>query len=295
MFRGVYTALITPFHQGSVDEDGLRLLIQRQIEAGVHGIVVLGTTGETPTLTQEEQEKIIRCAVEEAKGRLPILVGTGSYATQQAIFQTKRAKELGADGALVITPYYNRPTQEGLFLHFLALSQACAFPLIIYNVPSRTGVTLTAKTLLRIAELPHVVALKDASPTLDLIEEVLPCNIPLDLLTGDDKSLLPVLALGGHGVFSVASNLFPKEMVALFTAWQNGNTALARQWHYRLLPFFKASFLETNPIPIKAAMELAGLPAGPCRLPLCCMEDKHQEALKQVLGQLEMATWQATL
>lgn len=289
--KGLYTALITPFkNDESLDEKGLRELLKFQIKNRVDGVVLLGTTGEAPTLSENEKERVIQIGVEELKGRTQILIGTGSYSTKQTISQTQKAKELGADGALVITPYYNKPTQEGLYLHFKALTEAVDFPICVYNCAGRTGQNLQTETLKRIASLPNIAGVKEASGQVsqisEVIEKILPGNPDFCVLSGDDALALPLMGLGGHGLISVASNLYPAEVKDMVDACLQGDWKRAKEYHFKLSPFFKAAFLETNPIPIKAAMQMSGKPAGPCRLPLCAMETGNRAKLEEVVRQL---------
>lgn len=290
-WSGLYTALITPFKEGEVDEEGLRLLIQRQKSHGVAGIVLAGTTGEAPTLSAQEKELIIRIGKEEA-GPLPLIVGTGSNATNVTIENTQRAADLGADCALVVSPYYNKPTQEGLYQHFKAVAENCPIDLLIYNIPSRTGVNIHTSTLRKIAELPHVVGVKhsseDLSQAADIVAEIKTAFPHFSLLCGDDAHTLPMMALGADGVVSGGSNLFSQEMLSLVSACQREDFVTARALHYQLLPLFKAASLETNPIPIKAALEMVGLPAGAPRLPLNTLSPQNREKLQEVLCQKEL-------
>lgn len=286
--KGLYTALITPFTaQGQLDEKVLRHHICNQIEQGVDGLVLLGTTGETPTLTPYEQERIITIGVQEAKGVIPILVGTGCYSTVQTIEQTKRAKELGADAALIVTPYYNKPTQEGIFLHFQSICQAVDIPICLYNIQGRTGQNIQTDTLKRISHLPNIIGIKEASGNISQMDEVIHTfnhnASPFSILSGDDAFTLPLMALGGHGVISVVSNLLPKPVRELVRACSTADFDRARDWHSKLTPFFKGAFIETNPIPIKAAMNLCGIPVGSCRLPLCELGSENKEKLKQLV------------
>jgi 4-hydroxy-tetrahydrodipicolinate synthase len=273
--QGVHTALITPFtSQNTLDEEGLRLLIQRQLQAQVDGITILGTTGEAPTLAKDEQERIIRIAKKECNGSDTVLmVGTGSYSTDQTIQNTELAHKLGADAALVVVPYYNRPTQEGLYLHFQAVAKGSSLPIILYNIPGRSGQNLQLGTLRRLLAIPSIVGIKEASGNISQINDTIAIakEIRPDfaVLSGDDGLTLPAMALGGDGVVSVISNLIPQSVKALTTAMQKGDLTQARKIHEELLPLIKMAFIETNPIPIKTILALHGLPAGPCRLPLC--------------------------
>ncbi len=289
LLKGVHTALITPFGtQDRLDEEALRLLISRQIESGIDGITCLGSTGEAPTLSEEEQRRIITIARQEIHGPTLLMVGTGSYATSQAIKNTRQAEQMGADMALIVTPYYNKPTQEGLYLHFKAIAEATSLPIVVYNVPGRTGQNLQLDTLRRLAEIPSIIGIKECAGSLsqisDIIEMIREVRPDFSVMSGDDNATLPLMALGGHGIISVVSNLLPKEVKALTEAAAAGDFATARQIHYRLAPLFRAAFCETNPIPIKAAMTLSDLPAGACRLPLCSLRPENVSMLARVLG-----------
>jgi 4-hydroxy-tetrahydrodipicolinate synthase len=289
--NGVYTALITPFdEQGNLDEEGLRYLIHRQIASHIEGIVPLGSTGESPTVTKEEQKRIISIAREETSNKTLLMVGTGSYSTAQTIENTALAQRLGADCALVVTPYYNKPTQEGLYQHYKALTQAVDLPIVIYNPPHRTGQNLLTDTLIRLLEIPSIIGIKESTGNItqmsEVVEAVREYRPEFHVLTGDDALTLSMMALGGCGVISVVSNLVPDRIRELYIAAANGDFTLARDLHYRLMPLFKAAFIETNPIPIKAAMNFFGLPAGECRLPLCALSFESKAKLELVLADL---------
>lgn len=286
MNPGVYTAIVTPFtDQGQLNEEGLKENIRFQMTNGIDGIVALGTTGEAPTLNPKEKEQVIRIAREECK--TTFLVGTGNYSTGRTIEETQQAFELGADIALVVTPYYNRPTQEGLFRHYTALAKEVRKPILIYNVQSRTGQNLTTETLQRLAEIPEIIGVKDASGSLvqmmDVIEQIIPIRPDFKIFSGDDNLTLPLMAIGGHGVISVVSNLLPKEIKELVSYALQNNYGSARECHYRLLPLFKGAFIETNPMPIKTMMTLSDLAAGPCRLPLCALTDENRKKIQTLL------------
>lgn len=288
MLRGVYTAIITPFTEsGEVDFEGLSHNLQYQLQKGIDGIVVLGTTGETPTLTEKEKEAIIRFAVKEVKGKTHLMVGTGSYSTRQTIENTAKAKDLGADSALIVTPYYNKPTQEGLYLHFKAVTAACNLPICIYNIQGRTGQNILTDTLKKISDLPGIIGVKEASGNIaqmsDVIETIGRKRSQFSVLSGDDALTLPLISLGGHGVISVVSNLIPGPIIQMTHAALKGDFCKARELYYQLMPTFKAAFIETNPIPIKAAMQMRKMPAGPCRLPLCNLLPENDLKLQQVI------------
>ncbi len=283
---GTITACITPFNDEGVDYAGLRENLKEQIRQGVDGILVLGTTGETPTLSHEERVEIIKIAVAVGKGKVAVWVGTGSNSTEMTVANTIEAEELGVDVALVVTPYYNCPTQEGVYQHIRAVHDRTSLPICLYNVPKRTGTMIETATILRLAQLERVVALKDATGSINQLQELVHSfgeNHPLSILSGDDALTFPMITLGARGLVSVASNLIPGEMVRLVNSVINGNIEEAREIHYSLLPLFKAFFIEANPIPIKAAMTLWDLPAGQCRLPMTEMEEDNLRALSTIL------------
>jgi 4-hydroxy-tetrahydrodipicolinate synthase len=286
MFQGSIVALITPFGpDGALDEAGLRALTERQVALGTDGLIPCGTTGESPALTMEEHLRVIQVVVETARGRVPVIAGTGSNNTPRTIEMTLRARELGADGALVVTPAYNKPTQEGLFRHYQAVTAACGgFPILLYNVPGRTGVNMGAATTLRVAGLPGVVGTKEACGNLDQIGDVI-AGAPrgFTVLSGDDPLTLPICALGGRGVVSVVANVDPAGSKALVDACLGGDWEEARRLHYALIPLARALFLETSPAPCKAAMQLMGLPGGDVRLPLVPVTDNTRAAMEAAL------------
>lgn len=289
--RGMYTALVTPFDcEGKVDENMLRQLLRFQIAADVDGIVVLGTTGEAPTLTHSEKTAIIKIAKEEIGDKMPLIVGTGSYSTAQVIESTLEAQKLGADAALIVTPYYNRPTQEGLFCHFQAISRAVDLPIIVYNHQMRTGQNLQTATMVRIADLPHICGIKEVSNVdgqfSDIIEGIARQKDFFTILTGDDATTFSSVMLGGDGVISVASNLIPVTMRKLTHAALSGQVVEARELHYTLMPLFRALCIETNPIPVKAAMQLSGLTVGGSRLPLSTMLPQNIAKMHQTLSEM---------
>lgn len=287
-YQRLFTALITPFdREGALDEKGFRTLIRRQVEGGVKGIFPLGSTGESPTLTHKEQKRIIEIAREETPRDAQLMVGTGTYSTAQTIENTLMAKELGADCALIVTPYYNKPTQEGLYLHYSAVAKAVDIPFIIYNVPYRTGVNIQTSTLKRLMAIPTFLGIKEASGNISQISEVIELakkeRPDFKVYSGDDALTLPLMALGGYGVISVASNLIPDEMAPFVEALAVGDYVLANEIHYELSPLFKALFIETNPAPIKAAMNFMSLPSGKCRLPLSPMSDENLKKLEHAI------------
>ena len=285
--KGTFTAMITPLKNDELDEEGLVDNIQRQIQAGITGLVFLGTTGEAATLTDEEQLRVIQIGVRETKGKALVLIGTGSNSTKHAIEKTKRAKDLGADIALVVTPYYNKPTQEGIYRHYEAIAKNVDLPVLVYNIQGRTGVNIETSTLLRIADLPHIVGVKEASGNLgqagDVIHTIVKRYPLFSVLSGDDAATLPMMALGASGVVSVVSNLIPEKIVALVNAALDGNFYEARKIHEDNLPLFKNAFIEVNPSPIKEAMNFCKMAAGSCRLPLCELKPENREKLKLTL------------
>jgi len=293
-FHGAFTALITPMKDsGEVDYDGYRRLIEFQIGEGIDGIVPLGTTGETPTLDETEEEPLIKIAVEAAKGKIPVMIGTGSNDTKHMVLYTERAKRLGADAALVVTPYYNKPNDEGLIRHFEAAASV-GLPVIVYNIASRTGRNIPTPLMEKIARIPGIVGVKEASGDInqigDVIREVavpaMADNRKFWVLSGDDAMTLPLMALGGEGVISVISNVLPAKVKALVSACIAGDFDKARKIHFELLPFIKAAFIETNPIPVKRAAALMGLPAGPVRLPLGGISPSSEVVLKKAMVDL---------
>ncbi len=284
-FTGAFTALVTPFKNGAVDEERYRRFVEWQIEQGIHGLVPCGTTGESATLTHEEHERVIEICIDQAKGRVPVLAGAGSNNTSEAIQLAKFAKKAGADGALLITPYYNKPTQEGLYRHFKAIAEAVDLPLVPYNVPGRTGCNLLPATIGRLSrELPNIVGIKEATGNLAQVSDVLEnCPPTFQVLSGDDFTVLPLLSLGGCGVISVTSNVAPAKMAALCNAFKAGDIATARKVHFELAPLNRAMFLETNPIPVKTAAAMMGLMDLEFRLPLCPLADGNVEKLRAAL------------
>ncbi len=287
MFEGIHTAIVTPFEKGAVAEDALRALIERQIEAGVHGIVPCGSTGESATLSHEEHRRVVEITVEAVAGRVAVIAGTGSNSTEEAVALTRHAKEAGADGALLLSPYYNKPTQEGIYEHYCSVAREAALPLLIYNIPGRTASNIAPETIGRLAQLEHVVGVKEASGDLDQIAHVVAC-CPDDfaVLSGDDALTLPLMAVGGHGVISTSSNVASAQMGELVRSIASGDVAKARRLHHELLPLFDALVCETNPIPVKAACAMLGWCDGEIRLPLTPLTDANQERVKLVLKDL---------
>lgn len=282
--RGAFTALITPMNADeSVDYEGFRKLVRFQLESGISGLVPLGTTGETPTLDEDEEDKLIDIVMAEAKGKVPVILGAGSNCTRDAVKYVKRAKQKGADYALVVTPYYNKPTDEGIYRHFAACAEV-GIPIIVYNIAGRTGKNISTPLLARIAELPNVAGVKEASGDINQMMEVISTikakKSDFVVFSGDDALTLPLLALGGDGVISVVSNAAPKQVTAMTLAALAGDYAKAREMHYKLMPAFKAAFIETNPVPIKAVMNMMKIPAGTLRLPLVSLQKENEAKLR---------------
>ncbi len=283
MFSGSIVALVTPFKNGEVDLEKLGELVEFHVLEGTNAISPCGTTGESPTLSHEEHEKVISEVVQRVQGRIPVIAGTGSNNTREALRLTKYAQKAGADGALVITPYYNKPTQEGLYRHFKALAEEADIPIVLYNVPSRTGVNISPETVARLAELKNIVAIKEASGSLDQVSAILGlCDITV--LSGDDSLTIPTLSIGGKGVVSVVANIVPRETSTMVGSFLKGDLKAAREIHHRLYPLTKAMFIETNPIPVKTAMRILGRLNGEMRLPLCEMTEAHERQLTKALN-----------
>ena len=289
MFRGTFTALVTPFRNGEIDVAAFEKLIENQIAAGISGIVAVGTTGESPTLSHEERQELIRLSIVTAKKRCLVLAGTGSNATQHAVADTKMAEKLGADGALLVAPYYNKPSQEGLFHHFKTIAAATSLPIVLYNIPGRCGVDIAPDTVTRLAkECRNIVSIKEASGSVERISE-LRARLPesFTILSGDDSLTLPFMSVGAVGVVSVASNLFPGEVCALVRAYECGDAKLALNLHRKMFPLFKDLFIEPNPVPVKTALGWRGAMSGEVRLPLCEMSDANQAQLRRTIEAFE--------
>ncbi len=286
MFQGSMVALITPFtREGKFDEDTYRQLIEFQIENGTDVIVPCGTTGESATLDYEEHDKVIKACIEQVNKRIPVMAGTGSNSTAEAIAISNHAKEMGADGVLLVTPYYNKPSQEGLFQNFKAIAEAVALPQVLYNVPGRTGVNMTAATTLRLAEIDNIVAIKEASGDLVQASEIIAAaGDKIDVLSGDDFLTLPLMACGGKGVISVTANIMPAEVKAMVTAIHENRYEDARKLHLELLDVHQAMFVETNPVPVKTAAGLMGKCSADVRLPLAALQDSSLAKLKATLS-----------
>jgi len=290
MFQGVFTALITPFTKGgTIDEQALRNLVDFQIDRGIDGLVPVGTTGESPTLSPEETEQVIRIVIEQAAGRVPVIAGTGSNCTDKAIHMTEIAKQAGATASLQVAPYYNKPTGEGFFRHFTAIADAVDLPMVVYNIPGRAGKNIENPIMLRLAKHKNIVAVKEASGSIPQMMDLI-ANKPADfnVLSGDDNLSYPLMALGGKGVISVAGNIVPDRMKQLTQSALQGEWEVARKLHYELLPLFKGIFLETNPIPIKTAMAMKGMVEETFRLPMCPMSPENRKTLEGILKQLSI-------
>jgi len=285
MFEGSIVAIVTPFKNGKIDEVKLRQLIDFQIKNGTSGIVPCGTTGESATLNFQEHEKVIEITIQQVNKRVPVIAGTGSNCTEEAIMLTKQAASAGADASLQVSPYYNRPTQKGLYEHFKAIAQSVKIPIILYNIAGRTGVNIEPDTIAKLAyDCKNIVAVKEASGSLDQMSKIKQlCPKEFNLISGDDGLTLPVLSIGGIGIISVVANIVPADVANLVSAFQKGNFKTALELHYKLLPLIKAIFLETNPIPIKTAMGLLGMCEPDLRLPMCSMSVENLEKLKQSL------------
>ncbi|OGW61318.1 MAG: 4-hydroxy-tetrahydrodipicolinate synthase [Nitrospirae bacterium RBG_16_64_22] len=283
-FSGAYVAIVTPFKNGRVDEEALRALVEFQIAAGTDGIVPCGTTGESATLSHDEHGRVVEIVVKAAAKRVPVLAGTGSNSTDEAIALTRRAKTAGADGALLITPYYNKPTQDGLVRHFRAVADAVDIPIVLYNVPGRTAVNMLPAAVEELSRHPRIVGIKEATANLDQISEVIErCGPDFAVISGDDMTFLPTLAIGGVGVISVTANVAPDRIAALYDAWTRGDRDEALRVHQSLQPLNRAMFLETNPIPVKTALSLMGRCSDEMRLPLSPMGEGNKEKLRTVL------------
>jgi 4-hydroxy-tetrahydrodipicolinate synthase len=288
-FTGVYTALITPFKNGKVDEKSFQDFVEWQIQSGVHGLVPCGTTGESPTLNHEEHNRVIDLCIEVARGRVPVLAGTGSNSTDEAIMMSQHAKKSGADGVLIVTPYYNKPTQEGNYRHFKAIAEAVKLPVVVYNIPGRSVINLTDDTIARLAEIPYITGLKDATGDLARV-----CTLrdrlkkPLQLLSGEDMTAVAFNVSGGQGCISVSSNIMPRECAAVQEACLKGDYAQALALHDKLVPLHNIMFCETSPGPVKFAASLMGKCAADMRLPLVDVQADNKERIKQVLNNLHL-------
>lgn len=284
MFSGSYTAIVTPLKNNKVDYDAYKKIIEMQVEAGITGIVPCGSTGESATLSHEEHDEVIKKAVEFSKGRLKVIAGTGSNSTAEAVRLSKHAQEVGCDGVLLVAPYYNKPTQKGLYLHYKEIADAIKIPVVLYNIQGRSAVNIEPKTIAQLAkDCKNIVAVKEASGSLDQMSQVKLLAPEIDLISGDDALTVPVMSIGGTGVISVLSNILPKVVADLVNAMANKEYDKARELHFKWLPLIKAMFMETNPIPVKTAMSLMGMCSDEMRLPMCSMSDEHIATLKDIL------------
>ncbi|WP_447978680.1 4-hydroxy-tetrahydrodipicolinate synthase [Candidatus Nitrospira bockiana] len=284
MFTGSLVAIVTPFQNGRVDERALGDLIEFQIANGTDGIVPCGTSGESATLSYEEHHRVVAFCVEAVRRRVPVIAGTGSNSTDEAIALTKHAKSAGADGALLITPYYNKPTQEGLYRHYKAIAEAVDLPLVLYNIPGRTSVNMLPATVARLASFRTIVAIKEGSGSLQQVSEIIQaCGDRITVLSGDDPLTLPMMAVGAKGVITVTANIAPRDMAALVDAFSAGDLQEAKRLHYKLYPLFTALFYETNPIPVKEALGLMGKIQPELRLPLCPLSSENRDKLARAL------------
>jgi 4-hydroxy-tetrahydrodipicolinate synthase len=284
MFAGVTVALVTPFRNGEIDWPELGRLVDWHCEQGTPALAPCGTTGESPTLSHEEHERVVAYVCERARGRLKVIAGTGSNCTAEAIRMTKAAKKAGADGTLQVGPYYNKPTQEGYYRHFAAIAEAVDLPMMLYNIPGRTGSNILPETIARLAQaFPHIVAVKEASGSLDQASQIAAlCD--LTLLSGDDSLTLPLMSIGGRGVVSVVGNIVPQDMMALVNAFDRGQIVEAQRWHQKLFPLCRDMLgVATNPIPIKTAMKLLGRGTGELRLPMCPLDAAGEQRIRQTL------------
>lgn len=284
MFKGSMVAIVTPFKNGKVDEKALEELIEWHIKEGTHAIVPCGTTGEASTLDYEEHYRVIEITVKVVNKRVPVIAGTGSNSTEEAIMIARKAEQLGADGSLSVTPYYNKPTQEGLYRHFKEIADKTGLPMILYNVPGRTSVNMLPETVARLAEHPRIVGIKEATGDMKQVSQIIRlCGSDFAVISGDDFTNLPLLALGGRGFISVTANVCPKDVAELFNSWERGDISRAREIHYKLEPINKAMFIETNPIPVKTALAMMGKINEEFRLPLCEMSETNKQKLAEVL------------
>lgn len=291
MFEGTFTALVTPFRNDQIDYESLGRLIELQVGARVAGVVPCGSTGESATLTHEEHERLIAFTVEKVAGRIQVIAGTGSNSTAESVRLTRFAKEQGASGALLIAPYYNRPTQDGLYAHFARVGESVDLPQLLYNIPARSAVNIDVETVARLSQITNIVGVKEASGSLDQVSRTIDaCGPEFTVLSGDDSLTLPILSVGGRGVIAVVSNLLPRELCELVACFLRGDAEGARKQHYRLLPLMRAMGLETNPIPVKAALSQMGMVSEEIRLPLTPLRPENREKLRICLAQWGLVT-----
>jgi len=292
MFQGTTVAIVTPFQDGNVDEQTLRNLVAFHVAQGTSAILPCGTTGESPTLSHDEHDRVIEICIEASQGKIPILAGTGSNSTAEAVRLTKHAADAGADAALVVTPYYNKPMQEGLYRHFKAVADAVDIPIILYNIPGRCSRNIEPETMARLAQdCKNIIGVKEAAGSLDQMQTIKAiCPRDFLLLSGDDALTLPLLSIGGHGVISVIANFIPQDVNAMISAFQQGNILQAQEQHYRMLSLIKMLFCETNPAPVKEAMELLGFCRADLRLPMCRISEANRQRLRQALDDYGLLT-----
>lgn len=284
MFKGSIVAIVTPFKNGRIDERALCDLIEWQISEGTNGIVPCGTTGESSTLDYDEHYRVIEITIKTVNGRVPVIAGTGANSTDEAIMITKEARKMGADAALVVTPYYNKPMQEGLYQHYRKVAETVDIPIVLYNVPSRTGVNLLPETIARLAEIKNIIGIKEATGDMKQVSKIISlCGDRITVLSGDDFTTLTLLALGGKGVISVSANVAPGDVSRMCKAWADENVEEARRLHFKLEPLNHAMFIETNPIPVKTALSMMGRIQEEFRLPLCPMSNTNKEKLREIL------------
>jgi 4-hydroxy-tetrahydrodipicolinate synthase len=289
MFKGSIVAIVTPFRKGKVDEKALGSLIEWHIKQGTNAIVPCGTTGESATLDYKEHHRVIEFTVEAVNKRVPVIAGTGANSTDETIMITKGARKAKVDGVLLVAPYYNKPTQEGLYRHYRTVAEAVRIPVILYNVPGRTAVNILPSTVARLADIKNIVAIKEATGDMKQVSEVIRlCGDRITVLSGDDFTTLPLLALGGKGAISVTANVMPKAVSEMCALWEQGDLAGARELHYKLEPLNSAMFIETNPIPVKTALAMMGKIREEFRLPLCEMADANKDKLKKVLAGMKL-------
>ncbi|MDO8525706.1 MAG: 4-hydroxy-tetrahydrodipicolinate synthase [Candidatus Omnitrophota bacterium] len=289
MFKGSMVALVTPFKDGKIDENALKALVEFHIKSGTSALVPCGTTGESATLSYEEHDKVIELVIKFANGRVPVIAGTGSNSTEEAIVLTRHAGKAGADASLQVSPYYNRPTQKGLYLHFKAIAEAVDIPIILYNIASRTGVNIEPETFAKLAEIKNIIGVKEASGSLEQMARIKKaCPREFLLISGDDALTLPVMAIGGVGIISVVANIIPRDVADMTAAFDKGDLNKAGDLHYKMLPLIKAVFIETNPIPVKTAMGLMKLCEPDMRLPLCEMMPENKEKLVKAMKEYRL-------
>jgi 4-hydroxy-tetrahydrodipicolinate synthase len=289
MFSGAFTAIVTPFKGGRVDDTAFRKLIRFGIDGGICGFIPCGTTGESPTLSHDEHNRVVEICVKEVAGQVKVIAGTGSNSTQEAIELTRHAKKVGADAALMVSPYYNKPTQDGLFLHFKAVAESADLPILLYNIQGRTAINIENATMERLSRIPNIIGVKEASGSILQMSEVIRlCGPEFDVLSGDDQMTFPLMALGGKGVISVVTNIVPDRMSALVNSMLQGDIKSARKKHFEIYELCQAMFLETNPIPVKAALGLMGKIEAEYRLPLCPPSPANLERLKSILERYDL-------